>query len=69
MDDLKVYAGTDSRPRNQLNPFKQLSTDITMKFGLDKCPTMSKEKIMLKNKEGVDLQGYRIQALKEGYKN
>ena len=37
MDDLKLYASSENMLKNQLNTVKEFSTDITMKFGLDKC--------------------------------
>ena len=66
MDDLKLYASTDNMLKNQLNTVKEFSTNITMKFGLDKCATVSIEKGKLKKKEGIDLQEYTIRALEEG---
>ena len=66
MDDLKLYASTDNMLKNQLETVKEFSTDITMKFGLDKCATVSIEKGKLKKKEGIDLQEYTIRALEEG---
>ena len=52
MDDLKLYASSDTMLKNQLNTVKEFSVGITMKFGLDKCATVSIEKGKLKKKEG-----------------
>ena len=61
-----MYASTDNMLKNQLETVKEFSTDITMKFGLDKCATVSIEKGKLKKKEGIDLQENTIRALAEG---
>ena len=55
MDDLKLYGSPDNMLKNQLNTFNQFSTDISRKFGPDKCAAVSIEKEKLKNKEGKDL--------------
>ena len=66
MDDLKLYASSKNMLKNQLNTVREFSTDITMKFGLDKCASVAIEKGKLKGSEGIDLQGDSIQALKQG---
>ena len=65
MDDLKLYASSDIMLKNQLNTVKEFSTDITMKFGLDKCATVSLEKGKFKKREGFDLQDMSIRTLEE----
>ena len=37
MDDLKLYASNDNQLRSLLETVRVFSTDIGMKFGLDKC--------------------------------
>ena len=66
MDDLKLYASNDNMLKNQLKTVKEFSADITMKFGLDKCASVSIEKGKFKKSEGIDLQEYSIRALEEG---
>ena len=66
MDDLKLYAGNDAVLKEQLKVVSDFSRDINMKFGLDKCATVSIEKGKLKQKEGITLQEFSIRALEEG---
>ena len=66
MDDLKLYASSDTMLKNQLDTVKEFSAGITMKFGLDKCATVSIEKGKLKSKDGINLQEFTIEALEEG---
>ena len=65
MDDLKLYASNDNMLTNQLKIVKKFSTDITMKFGLDKCATVSIEKGKFKKKDGFDIQDLSIRTLQE----
>ena len=44
MDDLKLYASPENMLKSQLNTVKDFLTDITKKFRLDKCETVTTEK-------------------------
>ena len=66
MDDLKLYANSDTVLKNQLNTVKEFSAAITMKFGLDKCATVTIERGKFKKSEGINLQELTIRPLDEG---
>merc|ERR1719452_293298 len=66
MDDLKLYANSDTVLKNQLNTVKEFSAAITMKFGLDKCATVTIERGKFKKSEGINLQDLAIRSLDEG---
>ena len=65
MDDFNLYASCENMLKNQLNKVREFSTDITMKFGLDKCASVSIEKGKFRKSEGIDLQEYTIRALEQ----
>ena len=67
MDDLKLYANNDQRLHDLIDIVSMFSNDIKMKFGLDKCNTLTIKKgklvksndITLKNEEtikGLDIR-------------
>ena len=41
MNDLKLYASCDKVLKDQLKIVKEFPANITMKYGLDKCATVS----------------------------
>ena len=71
MDDLKLYANNDQRLRDLINIVSMFSNDINMKFGLDKCNTLSIRKGKLIESNNISLNNEEtIKALdiREQYK-
>ena len=70
MDDLKLYSNTQENMQQLVNITSSFSTDIAMKFGLDKCTTISISKRKLGDAKSIPLpSGNQIESIdEEGYK-
>ena len=55
MDDLKLYAASESQLTKQLEIVKQFSDDIKMQFGLDKCGKLSLVKGKQSRSDGIQI--------------
>ena len=55
MDDLKLYGKSSDELESLLNTVQIFSTDISMKFGLEKCATLTKQKGKANYIEGFTL--------------
>ena len=70
MDDLKLYGKNENQINSLINTVKIFSEDIRMKFGLDKCARLIKERGKVKNTQGLqlDVGTMKDAPLDTGYK-
>lgn len=69
MDDLKLYASNEKQVKSLLNHVHTISKDIGMKFGIDKCGTVTIIKGRLKELPGIELNEHTtINAVVDTYK-
>jgi hypothetical protein len=65
MDDLKIYAATDTQLKHMINIVRKFSEDIGMTFGLDKCKTVHINKGKLINNNEEDFPGIQAMTIEE----
>ena len=71
MDDLKLYARNEREMKTLLTRVTNFSNDIKMKFGLEKCCTMSikrGKKVALAAEVTMDGEEIMMEALQGGQK-
>ena len=70
MDDLKLYAKSETDLKSLVDTTAKFSTDICMEFGIDKCATIKIEKGVKKSSEGITLPDGKVlkDLTEEGYR-
>ena len=60
VDDLKLYGTSDNQLTGLINTVKNISDDIRMEFGLDKCAKASFKRGMKVSAEGIPLDDIQV---------
>ena len=60
MDDLKLYGSSDNQLTGLINTVKNISDDIKMEFGLDKCAKASFKRGKKVSAEGIPLNDNQV---------
>ena len=60
VDDLKLYGTSDKQLTGLINTVKNVSDDIKMEFGLDKCPKASFKRGKKDSAEGIPLNDKQV---------
>ena len=63
MADLKLYGKSSNELESLLNTARIFSTDISMKFGLEKCATLTINKGKATHTKGLTLSNNTIKGL------
>ena len=67
MDDLKLYAKTSNQLDSLIQTVRIFSSDIGMKFGIEKCAVLIIKRGKITQSEGIALpDDTNIRSLKEG---